>query len=280
MRPRNGSVLPEQPFKSSPNSTVSSIYNASTIDGNERLLSAANSINAPAAPTSLPLSVPVPVPVPSLSAFYSSPQSLRLNLQNCTDSPRPRRTSTDLTEPPPVFAYTDQTQRANQDVCGPDFHLTTLGCAVQGTQGIQPVKILIERLEAWQIFARRLYDHFEMLSQKEHLLQVHFSFEGGIRQVCDAWQGYHDKRAKDHQAFGLFLQTQWLPSLAAIKREIKWMIRAVRADDRLTLSTLGRLKEEAEKRLDRLDRQLTFFNQHPDHGYNRQDPWLMNAGNL
>ncbi|KAI9010390.1 hypothetical protein CLU79DRAFT_773567 [Phycomyces nitens] len=117
----------------------------------------------------------------------------------------------------------------------------------------------------------------EKLEEKEHLLQIHFSFEGGIRQVCDAWQSYHDKRAKDHQAFGQFLQTQWLPSLAAIKRELKWMLRAVRSDDRLTLSTLGRLKEETEKRLERLDRQLTFFNQHPDHGYSRQDPWLMNA---
>lgn len=189
------------------------------------------------------------------------------------------------------------------------------------TQGIQPVRLLIERLEAWYLLAKRLLHHFEVLasvetrvakhyrkldrvmifpspatkryvkgkrtwnkkkrrrySKGERLLQIHFAFQGGVRGVCDAWQDYHSNTTKDHAEFATFLRNEAIPTLANIKRELKWMIRSIRSDDRLSLSTLTTLKREAADRLKQLDRQLVFFDEHPYHGHSKTDPWLMNAG--
>lgn len=193
------------------------------------------------------------------------------------------------------------------------------------TQGIQPVRLLIERLEAWYLLAKRLLHHFEVLAsvetrvakhyrkldrvmifpspsikrynhqikggkrtlnkkkkrriyKDERLLQIHFAFQGGVRGVCDAWQDYHSNTTKDHAEFATFLRNEAIPTLANIKRELKWMIKSIRSDDRLSLSTLTTLKREAADRLKQLDRQLVFFDEHPYHGYSKTDPWLMNAG--
>lgn len=189
-------------------------------------------------------------------------------------------------------------------------------------QGIRPVRLLIERLEAWYLLAKRLLHHFEVLAsvetqvaksyrkldhvmvfpttlnkryikrrkmttsrrnmrkfyKDERLLQIHFAFQGGVRGVCDAWQSYHSNTTKDHSDFAIFLRNEAIPTLSNIKRELKWMIQSIRSDDRLSLATLTILKRKAAKRLKRLDRQLVFFDEHPYHGYSKQDPWLMNAG--
>lgn len=184
-------------------------------------------------------------------------------------------------------------------------------------QGIQPVRLLLERLQAWYLLAKRLLRHFELLASVEHrvsktyrkldrvtifsaprkhrrritthksrrtfhkderLLKIHFAFQGGVRGVCDAWQHYHTDTAKDHAEFATFLRNEAMPTLKNIKRELKWMIKSIRADDRLSLRTLTSLKREAAKRLKRLDRQLVFFDEHPYHGYTKKDPWLINAG--
>ncbi|KAL9538577.1 hypothetical protein MBANPS3_010827 [Mucor bainieri] len=187
----------------------------------------------------------------------------------------------------------------------------------QQHQGIRPVRLLLERLQAWYLLAKRLLRHFELLASVEHrvsktyrtldrasifpapkkhrskriitrkhrrrlyrddrLLKIHFAFQGGVRGVCDAWQHYHNDASKDHAEFATFLRSEAMPTLANIKRELKWMIKSIRADDRLSLRTLTSLKREAAKRLKRLDRQLVFFDQHPYHGYTKEDPWLMNA---
>ncbi|KAI8090176.1 uncharacterized protein B0P05DRAFT_634931 [Gilbertella persicaria] len=190
-------------------------------------------------------------------------------------------------------------------------------------KGIRPVSLLIERLEAWYLLAKRLLHHFELLASVEtkvaknyrkleymtifptadkhdqyrkdlrpinfykrqqralykdqRLLQIHFAFQGGIRSVCDAWQNYHTNTTKDHAEFATFLRNEAIPTLSNIKRELKWMIKSIRADDRLSLVTLTNLKREAAKRLKRLDRQLVFFDQYPYHGHSKRDPWLVNA---
>ncbi|CEP10610.1 hypothetical protein [Parasitella parasitica] len=184
------------------------------------------------------------------------------------------------------------------------------------THGIRPVRLLLERLQAWHKLAKRLLRHFELLASVEHrvsttyrtlnkvpifsapkknprritthksrrkfyrderLLKIHFAFQGGIRGVCDAWQHYHSDAAKDHAEFATFLRNEAIPTLSNIKRELKWMIKSIKGDDRLSLRTLTLLKREAAKRLKRLDRQLVFFDEHPYHGYTKKDPWLMNA---
>lgn len=183
-------------------------------------------------------------------------------------------------------------------------------------QGIQPVRLLLERLQAWYLLAKRLLQHFELLASVEHrvsksyreldrvaifsaskkrcrrittsksrrtfykderLLKVHFAFQDGVRGVCDAWQHYHTDTSKDHAEFATFLRNEAMPTLTNIKRELKWMIKSIRADDRLSLRILTSFKREAAKRLKRLDRQLVFFDEHPYHGYTKKDPWLMNA---
>ncbi|KAI8890950.1 hypothetical protein K501DRAFT_148399, partial [Backusella circina FSU 941] len=190
------------------------------------------------------------------------------------------------------------------------------------SKGIQPVRLLIERLEAWCLLSKRLLHHFEVLASVEtrvaknyrklervmifpttnntkklhyrherilnynqiedrypsRLLQIHFAFTGGIRGVCDAWQTYHTDASKDHSEFATFLRSEAIPALSNIKRELKWMIKSIRGDDRLSLGKLTTLKQEAARRLKRLDRQLVFFNEHPYHGYCKIDPWLVNAG--
>ncbi|KAG0743600.1 hypothetical protein G6F23_005897 [Rhizopus arrhizus] len=185
-------------------------------------------------------------------------------------------------------------------------------------QGIRPVCLLIERLEAWYILAKRLLHHFEFVASVEtrvgkqyrklegvmifpspgsdipqyyqnrwtgrreqlwnqKLLQVHFAFTGGVRSVCDAWQMYHMNAANDHAEFATFLRSKAVSTLSNIKQELKWMIKSIRSDDRLSLATLTCLKKEASKRLKKLDKQLIFFDKHPFYGYTKKDPWLMNA---
>jgi hypothetical protein len=177
-------------------------------------------------------------------------------------------------------------------------------------QGIQPVRLLVERLEAWHLLAKRLLHHFELLAsietcvaktyrqmdraqplntrrpvykkkrfyKDERLLQVHFAFEGGVRHICKAWQTHHLKTANEHSDYATLLRNDAIPTLSNIQRELKWMIKSIQADDRLSLAALTKLKQEAAKRLKRLDRQLVFFDEHPHHGHSKKDPWLMNAG--
>lgn len=239
------------------------------------------------------------------------------------------------TAPPPQFAV-DHTKRHRllkklkprkriQKAYPSAFETYLFDDAVPGSllqhQGIRPVRLLLERLQAWYLLAKRLLRHFELLASVEHrvsktyrtldrvsifaaptkkhrssgrrittrktrrrfcrderLLKIHFAFQGGVRGVCDAWQLYHNDASKDHAEFATFLRNEAMPTLSNIKRELKWMIKSIRADDRLSLRTLTSLKREAAKRLKRLDRQLVFFDQHPYHGYTKKDPWLMNAG--
>jgi hypothetical protein len=177
-------------------------------------------------------------------------------------------------------------------------------------RGIQPVRLLVERLEAWHLLAKRLLHHFELLAsietcvaktyrqmdrvqplksrrpiykkkrfyKDERLMQVHFAFEGGVRSVCEAWQEHHLKTANEHSDYATLLRNDAIPTLSNIQRELKWMIKSIQADDRLSLATLTKLKQEAAKRLKRLDRQLVFFDEHPYHGHSKKDPWLLNAG--
>ncbi|OBZ90691.1 Cytoskeletal signaling protein slm1 [Choanephora cucurbitarum] len=192
------------------------------------------------------------------------------------------------------------------------------------SQGIRPVRLLIERLEAWHLLSKRLFQYFEivgsietrvakkyrklenamvfptngqhvhyrksfrkplrirqrrrcLLHKDNQLLQMHFSFQGGIRSICEAWQRYHANTARDHADLATFLRNEAIPTLSNIKRELKWMIKAIRNDGRLSLVHLTNMKGKAARRLKQLDRQLVFFDQHPYHGHMKKDPWLMNA---
>jgi hypothetical protein len=257
-------------------------------------------------------------------------------------SPRPsEQQSTSLLSPPPQFAVDYKRskfkvllkprKRGLRKAYPSAFDTYLFDDTPPGVppQGIRPVRLLIERLEAWHLLAKRLLHHFEILAsvetrvarhyrklenatifpsptntnksynhrikggkrritrrkkrsfyRDERLLQIHFAFQGGVRGVCDAWQSYHSNTTKDHSDFATFLRNEAIPTLSNIKRELKWMIKSIRSDDRLSLANLTKLKSEAAKRLKRLDRQLVFFDEHPYHGSTKQDPWLMNAGKV
>ncbi|KAI9345941.1 hypothetical protein BD770DRAFT_303454, partial [Pilaira anomala] len=201
---------------------------------------------------------------------------------------------TSMLSPPPQFAVDNKRnkirtllkprKRGIRKAYPSAFETFLFDDALPGTptQGIRPVQLLVERLEAWYTLSKRLFHHFKVLASRrfyrdERLLQIHFAFQGGVRGVCDAWQDYHGNTIKDHAEFATFLRTEAIPTLANIKRELKWMIKSIRADDRLSLSTLTDLKREAADRLKQLDRQLVFFDEHPYHGSSKIDPWLMNA---
>ncbi|KAI7872785.1 hypothetical protein BDF14DRAFT_1877253 [Spinellus fusiger] len=236
--------------------------------------------------------------IPALSKFHLSPSIAKGNFCGRSNI-KSNWTNKEAEEPPPVFAY----EQKLKEYSSSDPSISLL-CT---NRGIQPVKVLLERLEAWQLLSKRLYDHFELLAQVEanvaksykklegvinggyytsnqerqdekyQLLQQHFTYEGGIRKVCDGWQEYHDKRTKCHMSLAVFLQTHCLPNLSNIKKEIKGMIKAIRSDERLKLSNMSRMKKTVETSLDCLGQQLAFFEKHPDHGYTKRDPWLMNA---
>ncbi|ORZ20596.1 hypothetical protein BCR42DRAFT_476185 [Absidia repens] len=324
--------------------------------------------------SSCPTTTSIKSLIPSLSTFNLPPTTATTiaattsSPSQCTNSiadlysPCSTTTATDLPDlgdaendnpttiyetPPPIFACDQHTPYPiTMDQYGsPDLQQL----------GIQPVKLLLERLEAWQDVTKCLYNHFEALALVESsivksyykledilafehhgiggsnnqqrpldvtgdnsngsnsnrdmqnsnglresggsrnkkklgrptpetaavlspsTLESHFAKTAGIRQVCDAWQMYHLKNAKDHIDYSSFIRAQGLPLLANIKNELKYIIRSVRSDDRLSLTHLAKLKEEAAKRLTRLDQQLTFFDRHPDHGDTKEDPWLMNT---
>ncbi|KAI9245026.1 hypothetical protein BY458DRAFT_417374, partial [Sporodiniella umbellata] len=214
--------------------------------------------------------------------------------------PQPTNSPTD---PPPQFAANQEPNRFKKQIkklrkkniqeAYPSAFETYLFDDLQpGTTayGIRPVRLLLERLQAWHLLSQRLdgpqlhYRHHltQLGDQKnfyrdQQLLQCHFSFTGGIRSVCDAWQAYHIDSASDHAALATFLRNKALSTLSNIKQELKWMIKSIGSDDRLSLTPLTILKREASKRLKRLDKQLNFFDKHPFYGYSKKDPWLMNA---
>ncbi|KAI8641114.1 hypothetical protein BD408DRAFT_346745 [Parasitella parasitica] len=202
--------------------------------------------------------------------------------------------------PPPQFAVNHtkrhriikrlKTRKRLQKAYPSAFETYLFDDALPGlpNHGIRPVRLLLERLQAVPIFSapkkhlRRIATHKSRRKfyRDERLLKIHFAFQGGIRGVCDAWQHYHNDAAKDHAEFATFLRNEAIPTLSNIKRELKWMIKSIKDDDRLSLRALTSLKREAAKRLKRLDRQLVFFDEHPYHGYTKKDPWLMNAGKV
>lgn len=287
---------------------------------------------------------------PLTSPSIGSPSSVKLLFPSISmfnlpslGSPIPSPTTTITTteptsmlSPPPQFAVDNKRnkirtllkprKRGIRKAYPSAFETFLFDDALPGmpTQGIRPVQLLVERLEAWYTLSKRLFHHFKVLAsvetrvaknyrklervmifpspsnkrynhklrgpkklyrhkkrrfyKDERLLQIHFAFQGGVRGVCDAWQDYHGNIIKDHAEFATFLRTEAIPTLANIKRELKWMIKSIRADDRLSLAALTDLKREAADRLKQLDRQLVFFDEHPYHGSSKIDPWLMNAG--
>ncbi|GAA5798448.1 hypothetical protein HPULCUR_003851 [Helicostylum pulchrum] len=285
----------------------------------------------------IPLSSPSTMGSPS-SVKLLFPSISMFNLPSISSplpSPAPTSNSTTMLSPPPQFAVDNKRnkfrvllkprKRGIRKAYPSAFETFLFDDALPGlpTQGIRPVQLLVERLEAWYTLAKRLLHHFEVLAsvetrvaknyrklegvmifpspsnkrynhkmrgtkrfyrrkkrrfyKDERSLQIHFAFQGGVRGVCDAWQDYHANTTKDHAEFATFLRNEAIPTLANIKRELKWMIKSIRSDDRLSLATLTNLKREAADRLKQLDRQLVFFDEHPYHGSNKKDPWLMNA---
>ncbi|KAI8883830.1 hypothetical protein K501DRAFT_183603 [Backusella circina FSU 941] len=233
----------------------------------------------------------------SSSKNYGSPVKRLIPSISTFNVPPDNETPAVAETPPPQFAVENEERRfrfrrRKEIVKGypSAFETYLFDDATPGvtSKGIQPVRLLIERLEAWCLLSKRLLHHFERIlnyNQIEdrypsRLLQIHFAFTGGIRGVCDAWQTYHTDASKDHSEFATFLRSEAIPALSNIKRELKWMIKSIRGDDRLSLGKLTTLKQEAARRLKRLDRQLVFFNEHPYHGYCKIDPWLVNAGNV
>lgn len=175
---------------------------------------------------------------------------------------------------------------------------------------IRPIQVLTERLEAWYCLSRCIHAHFTAMAAAEHhvaktyqkanaarifggggggdqdpLLQTHFAFTSGIRSICEAWQDYQDARARDHAALAEYLKTGVLPNLRVMKRELKRMIRSIQNDDRLKLSKLAKLRQEAKKGVDRLNDQLAYFEHHQpaigggalSNKKRHRDPWLVNA---
>ncbi|CAO3615067.1 unnamed protein product [Cunninghamella blakesleeana] len=221
--------------------------------------------------------------------------------------------------------------------------------------GIQPVKMLLERLETWDYIARCLHNQFEILAlaevqyvkayqkldgvldfennnnndnniisedndehtndnqndnqndnnnndddhplqinnhlplqqqqqqknkksnQYSNIVQSQFNKTGGIRQICDVWQSYHIKSAKDHSDYASFIQNRGLSLLTNIKHELKTIIKSIRSNDRLSIAPLLKLKDEASRRLHKLAQQLAYFDRYPDYGSTKEDPWLINT---
>ncbi|CAO3639440.1 unnamed protein product [Cunninghamella echinulata] len=119
----------------------------------------------------------------------------------------------------------------------------------------------------------RSYAHHQYTS----LVQAQFSKTGGIRQICDTWQSYHTKSAKDHAEYATFIHTKGLSLLTNIKHELKTIIKSIRSNDRLSIIPLSKLKDEAARRLHKLAQQLAYFDRYPDNGSTKEDPWLINT---
>lgn len=172
---------------------------------------------------------------------------------------------------------------------------------------IQPVVLLVQRIEAWHVLLKNMHHYFGVLARAEHqvakayqrlndhtmftsadageeadqdaeLLRVHFPKEDGIRLPCHAWQAYHSNATQDHADLATYLTLQALPLLGNMKEEIKDMLHSIKDDDRLCLTTLAKLRREAKRKVLQLDNQLAYFEQYPHLGFRKLDPWIVNAG--
>ncbi|KAI8388427.1 uncharacterized protein BYT42DRAFT_611474 [Radiomyces spectabilis] len=271
---------------------------AETDNGGNSTSSPANkesSATSPRSLTSTMVSSPVSSVkhlIPSLSALAVPPFTPTAAL-SASDN-------LEVDAPPPIFAYE---MKSKDKECSPGYWLME-------SEGIRPIQLLLNRLQSWQVLLKRIYDHFVLYatvesqvtksyqkmdqalffkqpneessssqngSDKDFLLHENFSPKIGIRAVLEAWQHHHRSNARQHSELENFLRLRALPKLAMMKKELKRMIGSVRCDDRLTLSTLCKLKEEAARRVARLNKQLTWFDDHPHLAHTQQDPWLMNS---
>ncbi|KAI8975779.1 hypothetical protein BDF20DRAFT_837126 [Mycotypha africana] len=116
------------------------------------------------------------------------------------------------------------------------------------------------------------------ISDDSSMCSMHTGRGEHVNSIIEAWKHYHNKASEDHVQFAAYLKSQAIPTFENINRELKWMMKCISKDDRLSLKTLTKLKYEAAKRIKALNQQILFFEEHPYYGHTRQDPWLMNAG--
>ncbi|KAI7875423.1 hypothetical protein K492DRAFT_199184 [Lichtheimia hyalospora FSU 10163] len=242
-----------------------------------------NNTVQPSSPSTTPSTFKHLIPSISILNFPISATTNNNNNNKTNDSIEDDSQSS--SPPPPLFD------------CNDDDHVND--AHPECPRAIRPVQILTERLEGWQLLVKQLYDYFGQLATTESqvakayermnnfghyqnddnndrstFLGSHLTCMHGIRHICMAWETHHVDTAKGHAMLSNYLEMHVIPTLATMKRELKSMIRSVHTDDRLRLSTLAKMRREAKRRLQRLEKQLLFFEQYPQHGHAKQDPWL------
>ncbi|KAG2236706.1 hypothetical protein BDF21DRAFT_451206 [Thamnidium elegans] len=193
-------------------------------------------------------------------------------------------------EPPPVFSSTpsaaavirtareSKTQKQIQRMNG----------------GINPVDLLTTRLESWRLAIKNLVSLFKKIVLVENRTskglvgasrEIELPFKnsngqflenGGIQDVWAALRDYTMQHGILHHESASYIQGSVLPSLRAIKSDIKTMILQVVKDKSLKSNFIYDSRIHVNRLINQLDKTIEADQRSPHAAEQYQDPFLLN----
>ncbi|GAN07260.1 cytoplasm protein [Mucor ambiguus] len=164
--------------------------------------------------------------------------------------------------------------------------------------GIDPVILLTSRLEAWRLAIKNMVALFkkiiavELKTSKGLVLasrDIVVPFEksngqfleigtGGIQDVWASLRDYTMQHGMLHHESAGYLEKAVIPTLRAIKNDIKTMIIAIQKDKALKSTDIFESRMQVDKLISRLDKVIESCNRSPQTANENTDPFLINLG--
>ncbi|KAI8994940.1 hypothetical protein BDB01DRAFT_831879 [Pilobolus umbonatus] len=212
-----------------------------------------------------------------------------LSKQGVPWSERQPKNQNDLASNPPMFSATPKKVRALRHPIDAKaqhqvYRLDT---------GINPVNLLVGRLEAWESAIKDIVSMFKKvyivegktakgLISASRDISIPFKGDGqfleggGIQEVWSSMRDYIMQRGILHHESGDYIRRAVIPSFKAIKTDVKNMIMSIVKDKSLRSDSIFQSRVEVDRMIARLDNTIEFFHRDPLQASQNTDPFLMN----
>ncbi|KAI9250267.1 hypothetical protein BY458DRAFT_536312 [Sporodiniella umbellata] len=192
------------------------------------------------------------------------------------------------TEPPPMFTATPSKAVAFSRVQKSQSH------AYRMDGGIDPVRLLLSRLETWRLALKNLIALFKSIASVEtktfkgfigasRVIDVPFKQSngqflehGGIQNVWSSIRDYTAQHATLHHENASYLERAVIPALRAIKEDTKTMVNSIQKDKNLKSTSIYRSRMRVDKLIADLDHSIQYAQRSPHQAGNQADPFLLN----
>ncbi|KAI9362188.1 hypothetical protein BD770DRAFT_440876 [Pilaira anomala] len=193
-------------------------------------------------------------------------------------------------EPPPIFSSTPSKISALRNA----RESKTQKQIQRMDSGIDPVELLITRLESWRLAIKNLVSLFKKIALVENktskglvgasqTIELPFkdSFgqfleSGGIQDIWASLRDYTMQHGILHNDTGNFIESTVLPGLRAIKGDIKTMIAQIEKDRSLKTSIIYDSRMNVNRLITQLDKTIEADQRSPRAADHLQDPFLIN----